>query len=421
MTVFWIMASLMILVALAMVLPALMTSAESNDHDRHNINLTLFDQRLANLDEQRRSAEIDAAGYRSARQEIEAQMLSDLENGEHTPTPTSATPALAIATAAIIPIAALGLYFHFGSPELLNTQPKHTTAKSAPSNLNVQDANRGELPHSVEEMVAGLEERLRREPNNPDGWLMLGRSFAAMNQLTKARDALLEANRQRPDHPTTLVAYAEVVAGMNGNRLDGEAHELVHRALSIDPHFSRALWLAGVSAYRSGATTQAIEHWQKLLAVPGLDARSAEQVRQAIAQARAPTTLPSENSTKEAATTNAPTSAVSVRVSLDDTLMSRAAPDQIVFIFARAAKGPRMPLAVQRLKVSDLPRTVVLDDSMAMTPQLRLSSVDKVVFAARVSASGSATPSPGDLIGTSGELSPEKSDTVDVIINQVVE
>jgi hypothetical protein len=92
---------------------------------------------------------------------------------------------------------------------------------------------------------------------------------------------------------------------------------------------------------------------------------------------------------------------VSGEVRLSDALKASVSPDDTVFVFARAVDGPKMPLAIVRKQVRDLPLQFELDDSSAMSPATRLSTAQRVVVGARVSKSGSATPQPGDLQGMS--------------------
>lgn len=106
-------------------------------------------------------------------------------------------------------------------------------------------------------------------------------------------------------------------------------------------------------------------------------------------------------------------------VSLAPQLIAKASPDDTVFVFARAAEGPPLPLAVARTRVRDLPFSFRLDDTMAMTPTMKLSAFSRVVVGARVSKSGSATPQPGDLQGASTPVANDAGE-VSVVIDRVV-
>jgi len=111
--------------------------------------------------------------------------------------------------------------------------------------------------------------------------------------------------------------------------------------------------------------------------------------------------------------------AINVAVSLSPSLANRAAPDTTVFVYAKAAAGPPMPLAVQRIRVDDLPTTLRLTDSMAMMPAMKLSNFPRVIVGARVSASGQAMPRSGDLEGETGPIPSNSADRVSITIDRV--
>jgi len=149
--------------------------------------------------------------------------------------------------------------------------------------------------------------------------------------------------------------------------------------------------------------------------VPGDDAGNAGGATETPTQA--PTSAPApEASSTTVADTN---SGITVEVALAPELAERAAPDATVFVYAKAAAGPPMPLAVQRVTVADLPLTLTLDDSMAMMPAMRLSGFPEVVVGARVSASGQAMPQPGDIEGETGPIASSTATPVRVRIDSI--
>ena len=411
MLVFWISASGMIAVALAFVLPALVSRRAGTGPSRAAANLAIYRERRRELEAEHDSGRVDAEQLEAALREMDRELLRDAQDdgGQHD-APATRNPYPAIAIAVLLPVVAFGGYLKLGSPELLmrgSTAAGPASDASGPA--QAQDA-----PHSVQEMVARLEQRMRENPEDPEGWLMLGRSYAAMGQLQTALDALQQADRRRPDHPFTLVAQAEVLAALQGDSLDGQPIALVERTLEIEPDFPRGLWLAGVHAFNSGDRERARELWQRLVAVPGLSPDALAQINEAIAQT---------GGAREPARATATSGDVSITASvqLSPSLTSRLNGSETLFVFAQAQGGPPMPLAVVRRAASELPLTVTLDESMAMTPQMTLSSFDQVVVSARISRSGSATPSSGDLQGRSAAVSPASRPAVNVIIDQVVE
>jgi cytochrome c-type biogenesis protein CcmH len=412
MLIFWLCASLMIAVALAVVLPPLFRRQHSNNDTRADASTALFRDRLAILERDRHAGDLAEDDYREARHELERELLAEADEAAKRPSRHAAgTPVAAVLVAVIVPLVAVGLYLQLGTPEAL---------KGASSPPVIEAAARGEIPHSLEEMVARLEARLARNPDDADGWVMLGRSYAAFNRLQEARAAFYKADSLRPDHPLTLVAHAETLAGLQDNRLDGEPERLIRRALVIAPNFPRALWLAGIIDFRRGDHAAAAASWRRLLDQGGLNEAQTRQVQQAIARAAA---TPEPAVTAGARTGGAsaiPPATLRVEVTIAPELAAQTAPGDALYVFARAESGPPMPLAVSRHTVAELPLTVTLDDGMAMSPQLRLSTFPSVVVGARISKSGNATPASGDFRGRSAPLSTSGETSVSVVIDAVV-
>jgi cytochrome c-type biogenesis protein CcmH len=223
-----------------------------------------------------------------------------------------------------------------------------------------------------------------------------------------------------------------------GRRIDGKALQMVERALKIDPGHWKALAMAGSAAFERKEYRKAVAYWERLQSAVPPDSEFARSVASNLQEARelggikAGTPQPSAIASKPAAASkSAPAPApvpaataaagASVRgsVSLAGALVAKAAPSDTVFIFARAAEGPRMPLAILRLQVKDLPATFTLDDSQAMTPAMKLSNFPEVVVGARVSKSANAVPQSGDLQGFSQKIKSSAS-AVKIVIDQVV-
>jgi cytochrome c-type biogenesis protein CcmH len=248
----------------------------------------------------------------------------------------------------------------------------------------------------MQEMTAKLAARAKEKPEDPIGWAMLGRAYRMLGKLPEAARAYGKSVQLKSDDPEILVEYAESLGMAQNGRFDGEPLAMAKRALALDPKSEKALALLGTVAFEAGDFKSAVEYWERLLALadPGTD--FAKAVEGGLAEARAGL---------EAAK-SAPASRITGKVSIEASLAASAPPDAVVFVFARAAQGPRMPLAVQRMRVKDLPADFALDDSLAMAPGMKISAFDSVVIGARVSISGSATPQPGDLEGTTAAVKP---------------
>jgi cytochrome c-type biogenesis protein CcmH len=202
----------------------------------------------------------------------------------------------------------------------------------------------------------------------------------------------------RPNDADAYADWADAQAMLNGRKLEGEPEALVKRALQADPDHVKALALAGTIAYERGDFAGALAHWERAQRRAGPDSEMGQRLEGAIADARQRSGAPAPAPAPAAAPA---TAAVSGEVTLSDALKQGASPDDTVYIFARPSDGSRMPLALVRKQVRDLPFRFRLDDSVAMNPAMPLSAVKSVIVGARVTKTGNATPQPGDLEGYS--------------------
>ena len=314
----------------------------------------------------------------------------------------------ASAAALVILIAGAG-YAWTGSPALLGRAP-HTAATSPSADGAAPAAEF--TREQVEAMVARLAARMQEQPDDPTGWAMLGRSYAALGQAPQALAAFERALKLKPDDASTLADYADASAVQNGGTLEGEPLKLIERALKADPTHVKALVLAGTAAFNRQDYAGAVAYWERAVKIGPAESGLVEMARSGITEARERGTLPAtaQANAPKPALSSAPSpvaaaaSGIRGRVSLAPALQGRTQPDDTVFVFARPANGSRMPLAILRLQVKDLPASFTLDDSLAMSPAARLSAAGSVVVGARISKSGQALPQPGDLEGLIGPV-----------------
>jgi cytochrome c-type biogenesis protein CcmH len=268
-------------------------------------------------------------------------------------------------------------------------------------------------------MVDRLAERLKERPDDAQGWAMLARSYLVLGRLEEAAQASARALQLQPDSPQALADHADVLAMKNGRTLEGEPMRLIERALQLDPDHLKSLALAGAAAFDRGDMARAAQLWDRvaLLGPPGSDIT--QQAREGAAEARRLATQataggssasapgPAARAQGTAQPAAASAARVSGRIELAAALKAQARPEDTVYVFARnadATGGNRMPLAIVRAQVKDLPLPFTLDDSQAMGPGMGLSTAKRVVVGARVSRSGQAVPQPGDLEGLSAPV-----------------
>jgi len=314
----------------------------------------------------------------------------------HTPRPSIAL--IAVLGACVIGVAAAG-YAWKGSPGL---KPVAASAEAAQNSAEEQAARQ-----QIEAMIDKLAQRLKDKPDDATGWLMLGRSYTVLGRTDEAVAAYEKASALRGNDATTLADYASALMTKNGDRATPQSEALVTRALAAEPTHLKALALAGMTAFERADYATAVRHWEKMAERLPPDSPDAPRLQASLDEARRRGGLAAPAPTVAAASGPAIVGAsITGTVTLAPALAARASPTDSVFIFARAAQGSRMPLAVLRAQVKDLPMHYKLDDSMAMAPNAKLSGAAQVIVGARISKSGNAIPQPGDLAGESAPVAP---------------
>lgn len=413
MTLFVLLAAALIAAALLFVLwPLLRHRTSAVDVTADGVNINIYRDQLRELDEDLAAGTIAREQHAEARAELERRLLEDTAEGNAKAAAAPRTGKLTAAALAVaIPLAAAGLYLVVGTPEGLKAEQAASTG-----------AGHGVTPQQVEQMVQKLAARLKTSPEDSEGWVMLGRSNAMLGRFDEAAAAYAQAVNRIPGDAQLLVDYADVLAMAQGRRLAGEPEKLVQRALAINPENVKALALAGTVAFEKKQYAAAIGHWQKLVSLVPPDSEIANAVQGSIAEARTLAgggPLPDVMSPKKAQAAAAAPGRVGGSVQLSGALKARAAPDDTVFIFARAVNGPPAPLAILRRRVADLPMKFELDDSMAMAPGMNISRFGEVKIGARISKSGTANRQPGDLEGYSSTVKVGASDVAVVIDTEV--
>ncbi len=437
MTSFWVISGIFIVTALLFIVPTLIRNRDIQqanlEHDA--VNITVYRDQLAELENDLRNDILTQDQYDKSKQELQQRMLQDIPDGEKDAvrkTKKIHNIAISIFISLTLPLAAVSLYLMIGETRGLLPQAQLANA----TQMNQNNSGGGSQGHeNLSAALEGLISRLSDNPNDIDGWVMLGRTYSSMERYTEAANTYAKIVELIPDNPQILSEYARTLAMKNNGVLAGKPAELLYQALKIDPQFPPALALAGHAEFEQEHYAQASAHWEKLLASIPQDTPIAKSIKDSIAEAK----LLSSNGTSQSPEkpiaasesmetnlqpvkndTDAPTStSVSGRVTIKPELASKAAPNDTLFIFARAKTGPKMPLAILRLKVSDLPASFTLTDDMAMAPTMKMSSFPEVVIEARISKSGQAVPASGDLQGFSEPVKLGHNDIAILIDKQI--
>jgi cytochrome c-type biogenesis protein CcmH len=407
---FWLTASALVAVALLLLLPPLLRRRRGTSGiSRQATNVAVYRDQLRELENDLANGIISHEGHDEAKQEIERRLLEDAREADEPTHAGTAGRNAAVFVGATLPIVAFALYFAVGNfPALLPGGA--VTAQQDAHNLSEDQ---------IRELTGRLAARMEKEPDNVEGWIMLGRSYVALGEFDRAARAYGNAVARSGQDAGLLADYADALAMAQGKRLQGEPEKLVLRALAIDPQNVKALALAGSAAFERGDFGGAVEYWERILKLAPEESEFAQSVRSSIEEARShlkPGAAP-RVAASGAAKDQKPASGKTVSgiVQIAPALTTRVSPGDTLFVYARASEGPRMPLAIVRAQAKDLPFKFTLDDSSAMAAGMNLSSQKSVVIAARISKSGSATPQSGDLQGASGPVEVGQSNVVVLI------
>jgi len=418
MTLFWILCAALLLVAILFVaVPLWRKSSSNNDVLRDAANLGILRDQSAELEVDLRNGLLTQEAYEQGTRELQARLLEEVKTaGQPVKAPRNPAKVLAIVMAVLLPLFTVPVYMKLGN----------TNAMLSPQE---QRAAAGDGIIRTEEGLQDLASELKDNPENPNGWYMLARSYIEMKRYEEGVKAYEELVKLVPDEAQLWANYADVYAMAHGKTLQGpEVARLLEQALALDPNNITALALSGSVGMERGDYVMALTNWQKLYGFLQPGSPDAQQFKVSIQRARdllaaqpggkkKLAQLPFEEAPQQAAAN--PAAAITGRVALSKALAGKASPDDTVFILARAAQGPKMPLAVFRKQVKDLPMEFTLDDSMAMRPEMKLSGFDQVVVVARVSKSGTPMSQPGDLEGLTSAIKPGTKG-LNIVIDKVV-
>lgn len=409
----------MIVVALIFLLRPLLLDLNKSDIDRTAQNVSITKERLNELKLEFDQATITQAEYDQTKEELEQALLNDVEQpSENTKSVNNQSYNRLTRTVLIIvvPVFAISLYAYLGQPDLIDGGKKQAAAPAGHVSSNGA-SNLG----TVEQMVEKLAVRLKEQPDNAEGWFMLGRSYMSMKRYREAVDALEKTNQLIPNNPVVMLRYADALTMLGGGKISGKPFELIKRAVAMKPDDPTGLWLLGMGYDEKGEYQKAISYWNILLPILK-DDKSINEVQHLIRQAKSKAGISVAESSNLATIASAKKSMTSlnVKVSIDINKLKNVSMTDTVFIFARALNGPPMPLAVVRKQVKDLPLQVVLDDSMAMTPQMKLSGFKKVQVIARISKSGNPRAQSGDFQSEVKIASAGQKEKIELTINKLL-
>lgn len=420
MTTLWLIVLALLLATLLCLVPPLLrrtpAAETASDASVRAFYLAQREQLRRDLD----NGALSPQAHARADEELQRDLLQDLAM-RRDPRARLSGQRAGIAAACVltvaVPVAAVLLYGQLGNP-----RAAATIAMSQAPEPHAQEAD-----NDMALAINALAQRLRASPDDADGWYMLARSYETLGRYNDAIAAYQEVLRLVPGQPVVLADLADALLSARQGQPDGDSIAAVAQALQAEPDQPKALALAGMMALRRGDAAEALTHWERLQRLLPADSDAARQIQTNIAQARAMATGGAGGaSLAAAASTSAPAAVtpssparIAGQARIAEALRGQVAPNDTVFILARPMEGSRMPVAILKMQVADLPRAFALDDSTSMSPDATLSKAGKVRVEIRVSRSGNAAAQAGDLSGVLTDVNP-RTDGLELVADTVV-
>jgi cytochrome c-type biogenesis protein CcmH len=417
MTIFILIALLMTIVALALVLrPLLRTNQSQQEIDQDTANVDIYQQHLDELRQDLANKLISSEQFELASTELQKRLLGDTSHETQTATARLSVKPVLFAILIGLPLLSVSVYLALGEPRAIDK------ANIRQAGIHGNKATGRQSAPPIEVMADRLEHKLRQQPDNASGWLLLADTRRRLRQFDKAASAYANVVRLRPGSADILSSYADMLAAANGGTINKLAYSQLLKALKINPAHAKSLWLAGTWAYQNKRYHLAVRYWSRLrpLLPKGSDDARINEANIVAAQKKLGIEPGKEILLPGKPVPPAPMARINGRIRISKALASKLPVGATIFILAKAAKGPRVPLAVYKQPLTRLPIEFTLDDSQAMRPQLKLSNFRKVIVIVRISRSGQPFARPGDLEGRSAVLTMPVKGEVDIVIDRQI-
>ena len=410
---FLLLAAGLLLIALLIIIIPLWRVKTVNSIDIDARNVAIARQQLHELNAQLQAGRIERLDYENQRAEIELALSDNLALKTASLTAIPAPRWLNYLLILALPLLAIGLYNHLGAFQAIEP----SAAMLGTTNTD----NNNPSPEQMQVMVAKLADYAQSHRDDSKAWLMLGKSYKYLQQYSLATQAFAHAYSLLGEQPEIMLLYAEALAFEQNEQLAGKPAELAFKALALEPNNIQALWLTGMAKAQAGDAAQAINLWNKLESLLPNDSPAKQETAQLLARLKSE--LTANNAAQIPAVENlnaAINPQIKVQVSLAPELKAKVNNDAAVFIYAQSATTQKMPLAVIRKQVKDLPIEVVLTDALAMMPTMKLSNFKQVLISARVSLTNQAMAQSGDFIGSIEGVAVNDTNAHAIIIKQLI-
>jgi cytochrome c-type biogenesis protein CcmH len=389
---FLIPALLLLAIVLVLLLRPLMFSKTPASTSRRQMNAAIYQEELERLSAEQAAGRIDAQEYEMSHAEMRQRLFQDAEVEDDKAVMGSSKKVI-IGISVFVVLLSSGLYLTLGDAYRVVQRNQEKPITQA----------------GVEQMVADFALKMEKDPGNLKGWAMLARSYRILGRNQDAANAYARAGSFINDDPELLAEYADVLVGVANGSFAGKPMQLLQQSLKLDPNNLLALWLSGTAAFTNGNYSSAVQIWERLAKLLPSGSDEARAIASSIEEARSKGGI--------TATPAVIGKAISGQIELSAELKSKVKPGDMLMVIARQP-GERMPVAVLKVPVSQFPFSFVLDDSLAMNPNKRISQLSEVNIEVRISKTGMAKAESGDLMSAVQTVK-LGSAKVRILVNQV--
>ena len=381
-------------------------------------NIRLFREQLAELEQQKNNQRISDDEFSSLKLELERNLLQTSKGltAETSATKSRSATAIFVIAFMLFAAGAFGLYRHLGANDDLRIVQAYNQKQQ--SDYQAMLDGKPLDTNQADALIPMLEARLQETPDNLHYWFLLARLASEKNDYAKAASAYEEVLKVDTTSGMVKAELAQAIFLRDKNQITDRVGQLAQEALDQDPNNATALGLTGIYQFSKKQYLEAIKTWQKAVNLLGANSESGHGLSQGISKAKE--LYLADGGSQEILDKLFVSRKISLQVSLGSEV--NAKPDQLVYVYARAWQGAKMPLAINRVQVSQLPLTITLDESMAMSLQFTLASASQIELVARISEDGSATAKPGDWQVSQGPIDINQlPETINLVIEKRME
>lgn len=398
MTLMWVALAVMAIFGVLIVVHPLLTFRPKQELSGDVINAMLFKDRLKELDQDVIDGRIVQSEYDQLKQELELTLLSDVNASTEKAKRGLGGGWLAIPLVLLVPAAAFLVYWTEGyHPELVDwyrTQERMQQVMPQMMAGNFEVVEKENI--GVDDFIRALQRQLQGNPEDAQSWYLLGVSYLQVQMPKQSELAFSRALNLNPNNVDYVMGYTQATLAVNGGNMTPQIRATLEQVMRAQPDNPKPYMTMGMAFFQGGDYQGAIQIWERYMSRENADPRAVQLLQRSIEVAQNEMANGVSGQGQEPAQSGATGPQLAVTVTVSDEVMASVKPTDILFIYAKAASGPPLPLAVVRQPVSSWPVSVTLSDANAMTPAMTLSKFKDVVVQARISSSGNAIPQSGD-------------------------